>query len=208
MAMQRHPELQNATFTVTNSSHPSTAHLPASGWNYVEEVYNYRSDPVFANVSVLMSVDEASYADSGKAGSAAVQGTPHPIAWFRDGSGNATGQEEGQRGIAAPVDEGFTMPGRMWYTSLGHTSEIWSDPMFRQHIQGGLDYTLGIQRDNSTASATDTTTTSTTDMGAATAGIAAAGNGGARSSAARTTMSKPWTATSALLGLVLIGVLL
>lgn len=50
----RHPELQNATFQVVNSSHPSTSQLPQS-WNYVEEVYNFKSDPRDANVTVSVS---------------------------------------------------------------------------------------------------------------------------------------------------------
>lgn len=47
----RHPELQNATFEVVNNTHPSTAPLPAR-WNFVEEVYNFKSDPRDANVTV------------------------------------------------------------------------------------------------------------------------------------------------------------
>jgi type 1 glutamine amidotransferase len=46
-----HPTLQNATFSVVNDSHPSTSALPAQ-WNYLEEVYNFRSDPRATNVSV------------------------------------------------------------------------------------------------------------------------------------------------------------
>lgn len=47
----RHPELQNATFEPTNETHPSTDTLPAR-WNYVEEVYNFKSNPRDTNVTV------------------------------------------------------------------------------------------------------------------------------------------------------------
>lgn len=53
----RHPELQNATFEVVNSSHPSTASLPMR-WNFVEEVYNFKSDPRDTNVTVSMLFEE------------------------------------------------------------------------------------------------------------------------------------------------------
>ena len=127
---------------MTNASHPSTAHLPAR-WNYVEEVYNFRSDPRQANVSLLMSVEDDSYIDPYKDAQIAKQGSPHPIAWYRDGGRlgpNATvpvqastaGDVEdpyvatydadrsdvaGILGAAAPVDTTLVMPGRMWYVS-------------------------------------------------------------------------------------------
>ena len=48
---QRHPEFQNATFRVLNSSHPSTEELPEL-WRFPDEVYNFQSDPRRTNVSV------------------------------------------------------------------------------------------------------------------------------------------------------------
>jgi hypothetical protein len=38
----------------------------------------------------------------------------------------------------------------MWYTSLGHTIEIWQDPTFQSHIKGGIDWVL--EGSNQTAS--------------------------------------------------------
>lgn len=50
-SFSRHPECQNATFTVLNSNHPSTANIPTR-WRFSEEVYNFDSDPRRTNASV------------------------------------------------------------------------------------------------------------------------------------------------------------
>jgi type 1 glutamine amidotransferase len=179
----RHPELQNATFQVVNDTHPSTSQLPSS-WNFVEEVYNFRSDPRDANVTVrppspcrrcilaclccysdstrfaichcqlLMTVDRDSYEDPGKASSEALQGSPHPIAWYRDsavdlGNDTSTNGMNSMNGTQS-VQGSFVANGRMWYTSLGHTIEIWQDPTFQSHIKGGIDWVL--EGSNQTAS--------------------------------------------------------
>ncbi|MEW1685237.1 ThuA domain-containing protein [Streptomyces sp. NPDC093594] len=61
-------------------------------------------------VRVLLSADESSY-DGG------TMGADHPLAWCR---------EQGA--------------GRVFYTSLGHTSEIYDDPDFRAHLRGGISW--------------------------------------------------------------------
>jgi type 1 glutamine amidotransferase len=47
-------------------------------------------------------------------------GTDHPIAWahFYDG-------------------------GRAWYTALGHTEESFAEPLFLQHLLGGIRFAAG-----------------------------------------------------------------
>ncbi|HLP40718.1 MAG TPA: ThuA domain-containing protein [Fibrobacteria bacterium] len=47
-------------------------------------------------------------------------GEDHPIAWCREIDG-----------------------GRSWYTGLGHTSLGFSDPLYLEHVLGGLRYALG-----------------------------------------------------------------
>ncbi len=59
-------------------------------------------------VHVLLRVDEASYRGGG-------MGADHPVAWcHRYGDG------------------------RCWYTSLGHRVEAYEDPVFLDHLRGGL----------------------------------------------------------------------
>lgn len=72
-----HPQIQDATVTVEDRAHDSTAHLGAT-WPRNDEWYNYRTNPR-PNVHVLASLDEGSYT-GGDMGD-------HPIAWCQDHQG-------------------------------------------------------------------------------------------------------------------------
>lgn len=65
------------------------------------------------DVHVLISIDEKSY-EGGK------NGDNHPMAWYHEYDG-----------------------GRAFYTELGHTDESFSDPLYLQHILGGIQYAIG-----------------------------------------------------------------
>ncbi|MEP6596176.1 MAG: ThuA domain-containing protein, partial [Ginsengibacter sp.] len=65
------------------------------------------------DVHVLITIDEQSY----KGGT---NGDNHPMAWYHDYDG-----------------------GRAFYTELGHTEESYSDPLYLQHILGGIKYAIG-----------------------------------------------------------------
>ena len=64
-------------------------------------------------VHVLATLDESTYAGG-------LMGSDHPIAWchFYDG-------------------------GRSWYTALGHTDESWTEPLFLEHLLGGITFAAG-----------------------------------------------------------------
>ena len=64
---------------------------------------------------ILATVDESTY-QGGK------MGKDHPIAWCR------------------PVGLG-----RLWYTAMGHTETSYSEPLFRQHLLGGIRYAAKFQ---------------------------------------------------------------
>lgn len=64
------------------------------------------------NVTVLLKIDEKSYT-GGK------NGDHHPMSWYH--------QYEG---------------GRVFYTALGHTEKSYQEPLFLQHLTGGLRYVL------------------------------------------------------------------
>ena len=36
--------------------------------------------------------------------------------------------------------------GRVFYTELGHRPEVWRDPLYRNHIKGGLEFVLGLSK--------------------------------------------------------------
>jgi type 1 glutamine amidotransferase len=61
-------------------------------------------------VRVLLSADESTYR-GGR------MGADHPLAWCHENAG-----------------------GRSFYTALGHTAEIYADPVFRRHLLGGLTW--------------------------------------------------------------------
>lgn len=67
-----------------------------------------------AQVHVLATLDEGSYT-GGK------HGFDHPIAWCHDYDG-----------------------GRSWYTGGGHTRASFGEPLFLQHILGGIEYAAGV----------------------------------------------------------------
>lgn len=66
-------------------------------------------------VTVLARVDESTY-EGGRLGD------NHPIAWYHEFDG-----------------------GRSWYTAMGHTAESYSDPLFRDHILGGILWAAGVE---------------------------------------------------------------
>ena len=67
-------------------------------------------------VRVLLNLDESTYKD-GK------MGADHPASWYHE------------------YDGGFS-----WYTAGGHTKESYSEPLFLEHILGGIRWASGLDR--------------------------------------------------------------
>lgn len=65
-------------------------------------------------VNILLTIDENTYNGGG-------MGSDHPMAWFHAFDG-----------------------GRSWYTAMGHTRESYSEPLFLDHLLGGIQYAAGI----------------------------------------------------------------
>ncbi len=65
------------------------------------------------DINILLNLDESTY-EGGE------MGADHPLAWYHDYDG-----------------------GRAWYTALGHTSESFADPLFMEHLWGGIRYAAG-----------------------------------------------------------------
>lgn len=64
-------------------------------------------------VDVLAVLDESTYEGGG-------MGEDHPIVWAHEYAG-----------------------GRAWYTALGHTKESFQEPLFLQHLLGGIEWAAG-----------------------------------------------------------------
>ncbi|TGE08451.1 ThuA domain-containing protein [Hymenobacter fodinae] len=65
------------------------------------------------DLTVLATLDETTY-------SGGTNGPNHPIAWYHEFAG-----------------------GRAFYTAGGHSIESFSEPLFRQHLLGGIQYAVG-----------------------------------------------------------------
>lgn len=66
------------------------------------------------DITVLMRIDETTYRG-------ARMGADHPMAWYHSYDG-----------------------GRAWYTALGHTAESYREPLFLEHLLGGIIWAAGI----------------------------------------------------------------
>jgi len=74
----------------------------------------YNFKDISSHINVLLSIDEKSYTGG-------INGAKHPMAWYHEFEG-----------------------GRVFYTELGHTNESYTEPLFLQHILGGIHYALGM----------------------------------------------------------------
>jgi type 1 glutamine amidotransferase len=72
----------------------------------------YNFKSIQPNLHVLITIDEKSYTGG-------ENGDYHPMAWWHEFDG-----------------------GRAFYTEFGHTDESYADPLFIQHVTGGIDYAV------------------------------------------------------------------
>lgn len=88
---------------------------------HLPEIWNrkdewYNFKDISPAINVLLNLQESSY----QGGS---NGAHHPMAWYHDFDG-----------------------GRAFYTGLGHTAESYTDPLFLEHLWGGMQYAMGIKK--------------------------------------------------------------
>ncbi len=115
----RHPPRQDFEVKVLNPDHPSTSFLPTT-W-HIKDDECYYMDRLNPNMHVLLAADLSTVEDEKKAEYPGdTFGDRFPTSWCHATDG-----------------------GRQWYTSLGHRSEHYSDPMFMRHILGGIQWVLG-----------------------------------------------------------------
>lgn len=73
----------------------------------------YNYKYIAKGLHVLITIDEKSYTGG-------ENGDYHPMSWYHQYDG-----------------------GRSFYTELGHTDESYSDPLYLQHLLGGIQYAIG-----------------------------------------------------------------
>lgn len=76
----------------------------------------YNFKDISKDIKVLITIDESSY-EGGK------NAPVHPMAWYHDFDG-----------------------GRSFYTELGHVEESYADPLYLQHLLGGIQYAMGVKK--------------------------------------------------------------
>ena len=76
----------------------------------------YNYKYISKGLHVLITIDEKSYTGG-------ENGDNHPMAWYHEYDG-----------------------GRAFYTELGHTDESYSDPLYLNHLLGGIKYAMGKAR--------------------------------------------------------------
>jgi type 1 glutamine amidotransferase len=69
------------------------------------------------DITVLIRIDETTYRGAG-------MNADHPMAWYHHYDG-----------------------GRAWYTALGHTIASYAEPLFLEHLRGGILWAAGLARD-------------------------------------------------------------
>jgi type 1 glutamine amidotransferase len=104
-----------ASLKVVDKRHPSTKMLPES-WSRNDEWYSFRY--LAPGLKVLIKLDESTATYEPK--NARLKMGDHPIAWYHQYDG-----------------------GRAFYTGLGHTEDTYREPLFLQHVLGGIKYAMG-----------------------------------------------------------------
>jgi type 1 glutamine amidotransferase len=112
----QHPWHQEVTVRVESTDHPATRHLGAA-FKIKDEIYQFKN---FSRdrAHVLLSLDPGSVDLT----LPAVHRTDKDFAlsWWRNYG-----------------------RGRVFYTALGHSAEVWQDARFQQHLLGGLLWAMG-----------------------------------------------------------------
>ena len=108
-----HPKVQNATLHIDKSSDHPSINHLNDNEVFKDEWYNFLK-PVAKHVNVLASLDEESY--QGKK----MNTKNHPITWYHHYDG-----------------------GRVFYTGIGHTNEIYQDERFEKIIKGAILWAVG-----------------------------------------------------------------
>ncbi|WP_424923289.1 ThuA domain-containing protein [Amycolatopsis arida] len=108
------PGVLRGTAKVADPNHPSTAGLP-DRWERDEEWYNF-DHSIRGKAHVLVTADESTYNPGPDA-----MGADHPISWCRT-VGTA----------------------RVWATAMGHPTAAFSEPLFIEHLLGGVRTAAGV----------------------------------------------------------------
>ena len=109
-----HPWHEDVLIDIEDPTHPSVLHLDTQ-WKIKDEIYQFKNYDR-SRLHIIMSLNPVS-----EAGKARREDGDVPIAWCR---------EFGK--------------GKVFYTSLGHREDVWTNPLYQEHVEGGVLYALGV----------------------------------------------------------------
>jgi type 1 glutamine amidotransferase len=114
-----HPPLQKFTINIVDKQHPATACLPGTTWAWEDEFYLMKEQP--KDLRVLLTGNAKALKVNAKL-KTTIDALPDsiPLSWCHEFEG-----------------------ARSFYTALGHKKEYYSDPLFRKHLLGGIQWALG-----------------------------------------------------------------
>lgn len=115
------PQFQQATVRVEDRTNPASKGLPGE-WRRTDEWYSFDKSPRKPGITVLATLDESTYRLKGMFGQELAMGKDHPIVWAR-----CVGK------------------GRALYSGLGHTAATYSEPDYRTHLTGALEWALKLE---------------------------------------------------------------
>ena len=106
-----------------DKNHPSTYFLDKV-WKVKDECYFFNN--LNPKINVLLASDLRTIEDDKKVDYPNdIFGNYFPICWSNEFEG-----------------------AKQWYTALGHDSETYDDPIFRNHLKGGILWVLDIENDD------------------------------------------------------------
>lgn len=117
-AFKTHGDQQKVVIKVEDAEHPSVKGIIPADWAILDEIYQFRE---FSrdNCHVLLSIDTAKISDKSLAALRMEKGKDYPVSWTRT---------EGK--------------GRVFYTSLGHREDVWTNPVWRKHLLAGMAWAI------------------------------------------------------------------
>ena len=116
-AFRTHGAQREVVIKVEDPSHPAASPVPA-GWRILDEIYLFM-DFSRDNVHVLLSIDTTQISDEDLKALRMEKDQDYAVAWTRT---------EGK--------------GRIFYTSLGHREDVWTNPVWQKHLLGGMAWAM------------------------------------------------------------------
>lgn len=118
-----HPQFQRATLHIENGDDPIVQGL-GSTWTREDEWYSFEKSPRADGVTVLATIDEATYKPAIFSLSLRM-GADHPVIWK-----HCVGR------------------GRVFYSALGHTAQSYAEPDYRRVLEHAVAWAARVEGDD------------------------------------------------------------